>query len=314
MRTSQILALVAALPSTFAAYKGFNYGATNLDGSVRAEADFEGQFNSAKNLVGTSGFTSARLYTSIQGGTTNSPSSAFQAAINTGTTLLLGLWASAGQTIIDNEIAAIQAAVTQYGSSFTDLIAGISVGSEDIYRITPLGVASNAGTGADPSTITTYVNQVRSAFSSLDKPIGHVDTYNVWSNSSGWAADLIAAVDFLGIDAYPYYETSKANSIDNANATFWADYEAAAAVSTGKPIYITETGWPTSGPTENEAVPSVANAETYFSEVGCHAFGSNINTWWYTLQDTDTDASVPSFGVVGAGSPPPTTPKYSLSC
>ncbi|KIW72230.1 hypothetical protein PV04_00440 [Phialophora macrospora] len=303
MRTSQILALVAAFPSTLAAYKGFNYGSTGND-----QAAFEGQFNSAKAL----GFTSARLYTMIQDATTNSPISAIPAAINTGTSLLLGLWASGGDAQFANEIAALKAAISQYGTPFTDLIAGIGVGSEDIYRITPIGISNNAGVGVGPDVISNYVEQVRSAIagtSAAGKPVGHIDTYNVWTNSSQNA--LIGAVDFLGVDAYPYYETTKANSIGNANATFWDDYDQTVAVAQGKPVWITETGWPVSGPASGEAVASVENAQTYYDEVGCTAFGENINTWWYILQDT---GSSPSFGVVGAGSPPPTTPIYPLTC
>ncbi|OAP62242.1 hypothetical protein AYL99_04445 [Fonsecaea erecta] len=303
MRPSQILALLAALPSTLAAYKGFNYGSSGNDQSA-----FEGQFNSAKAL----GFTSARLYTMIQDGTTNTPISAIPAAIDTGTTLLLGLWASAGDADFANELAALKAAITQYGTAFTDLIAGISVGSEDIYRITPIGVENNSGAGVGPATIINYINQVRSAIagtSAAGKPVGHVDTYNVWTNSS--QNDLIGACDFLGVDAYPWYETTKANSIQNANATFWGDYDDTTAASQGKPVWITETGWPVSGANSGEAVASVENAQTYYDAVGCTAFGEGINTWWYTLQDSGAS---PSFGVVGAGSPPPTTPLYSLTC
>jgi len=306
MRTSQILALVAALPSTLAAYKGFNYGS-----SGQTQSTFEGEFNSAKNLVGSS-FTSARLYTMIQDGTTNTPIEAIPAAISTGTTLLLGLWASGGDAGFANELAALNAAIAQYGSAFGDLVAGISVGSEDIYRITPIGIENDSGAGVGPDVIMNYISQVRSAIagtSLASKPVGHVDTYNVWTNSSQNA--LIGAVDFLGVDAYPYYETTKANSIGNANATFWADYEDTVAASQGKPVWITETGWPVSGPTSNEAVPSVANAQTYYDDVGCLAFADGINIWWYTLQDAGAS---PSFGLVGAGTPPPTTPIYSLSC
>jgi len=303
MRISQFLAFAAALPSTLAAYKGFNYGSAG-----NSEATFESQFNSAKAL----GFTSARLYTMIQDATTNTPISAIPAAINTGTSLLLGLWASAGDAQFANEIAALKAAIAQYGTPFTDLIAGISVGSEDIYRITPIGISNNAGVGVGPDVILNYIGQVRSAVagtSAAGKLVGHVDTYNVWTNSSQNA--LIGAADFIAIDAYPYYETTKANSIANANATFWDDYDQSVAVAQGKPVWITETGWPVSGPTSGQAVASVQNAQTYFDEVGCTAFGDNINTWWYILQDT---GSSPSFGVVGAGSPPPTTPIYPLTC
>lgn len=208
MRSSQLLALVAStatlLPSTtLAAYKGFNYGSTGRD-----QAAFEGEFNSAKNLAGSS-YTSARLYTMIQDGTTNTPISAIPAAISTSTTLLLGLWASAGDAQFQNELAALNAAIAQYGSAFTDLIAGISVGSEDVYRITPIGVASNAGVGVGPDVLINYIGQVRSAIAgtgAAGKPVGHVDTYNVWTNASQNA--LIAASDFLGVDAYPYYETT----------------------------------------------------------------------------------------------------------
>jgi glucan endo-1,3-beta-D-glucosidase len=303
MRTSQLLALAASLPSTLAAYKGFNYGSAG-----NTQSSFEGQFNSAKAL----GFTSARLYTMIQDGTTNTPISAIPAAIDTQTSLLLGLWASAGDADFANELAALKAAIAQYGAPFADLIAGISVGSEDVYRITPTGIANNAGVGVGPAVILNYIGQVRSAIAgtaAAGKPVGHVDTYNAWTNSSQDA--LIAGCDFLGVDAYPYYETTKQNSISNANATFWDDIDVTIAVAQGKPVWITETGWPVSGPTSGQAVASVQNAETYFDEVGCTAFGSNVNTWWYTLQDT---GSSPSFGVVGAGTPPPTTPIYSLSC
>ena len=303
MRSLHFIALVPSFCFTFAAYQGFNYDAA---------ADFQNNFISAKNLVDTnSNFSSARLYTSIESGTTNSPSAAFDAAVNTGTSLLLGLWASDGQTQLDNEMTAIRSAFSQYGTSLTDLIAGISVGSEDVYRITPLGIASQAGPGVDPATVVNYISQVRSAFSDLGKPIGHVDTYNVWSNISGWMSGVASACDFIGMDAYPYYESTKANSIGKANITFWGDYQAIVGAVDGKPIWITETGWPTSGSTINEAVSSVDNAHTYYQEVGCSAFAAGINTWWYTFQDSE---SAPSFGVVGYESPLPTIPKYSLAC
>lgn len=315
MRVSQILSIVAALPSVLAVYKGFNYGNLDANGAPLDQAAFEALFNSAKNLVGASGFTSARLYTTIQGGTTNSPIAAIPAAINTQTNLLLGLWASGGDAQFANELAALKNAIEQYGTAFTDLIAGMSIGSEDIYRVTPIGISNNAGVGVGPDTIINYINQVRSAIAgtgAAGKPVGHVDTYNVWTNASQNA--LIGACDFLGMDAYPYYETTKANSIDNANSVFWDDYSATTGASQGKPVWITETGWPTAGPTSNQAVPSVQNAQTYWHDVACLAFTDNINIFWYTLQDQSSDPSVPSFGIVGGGSPPPTTPLYSLAC
>jgi len=316
MRASTIItALLPLLPSTLAVYKGFNYPATFSDGTGVTEADFEGQFKSAKNLVGNSGFTSGRLYTMIQQGTTNTPTGAIQAAINTQTTLLLGLWASGAESGFANELAALKAAVSQHGTAFTDLIAGISVGSEDLYRLTPTWTATNSDPGQEPDTLVSYINQVRAL--NIGKPIGHVDTWTAWVNASNDA--VISQCDFLGMDAYPYYENTKDNSIENSNATFYSAYENTVAVAGGKPVWVTETGWPRIGPTEvgvgGSAVANVANAETYWSETGCSLFGK-VNTWWFTLQDEQpvVPAGNIVFGVVGTGNPPPTQPVYDLSC
>ena len=248
MRPSTVLAaLLPLLPSTHAIYKGFNYGSTQADGSIKQYNDFQGEFNSAKNLVGTNhGFTSARLYTMIQGNTTNTPTFAIPAAMNTNTSLLLGLWASAGDADFANEITALKAAISEYGAGFTDLIAGISVGSEDLYRISPTGLTSpNAAPGAGPDVLTNYIGQVRSAIagtSASKAPVGHVDTWTAWVNATN--DPVIAACDFIGMDAYPYYETTKANGIENGNATFWAAYQNTVGAVGGKPIWVTETGWP----------------------------------------------------------------------
>ncbi|KAJ9650419.1 hypothetical protein H2198_010276 [Neophaeococcomyces mojaviensis] len=313
MRFTSILAFAA---TAFAAEKGFNYGATFSDGTIKHQADFEAEFNSAKNLVGQS-FTSARLYTMIQGDT-NGVIEAIPAAISSGTTLLLGLWASAGSAQFNAEVQHLTDAINQYGTAFTNLVIGISVGSEDVYRTTDLGIASNAGPGATPDTLIGYVNQVKGAIAGTTlagKPVGHVDTYNTWTNTT-YTAGLASACDFLGVDAYPYYESTKANSIDNSMSIFWDDYNAVVAISQGKQVWVTETGWPHQGPTMNQAEANLDNAATYFKETGCSLINGNVNTWWFTLQDQQP--VVPSSGVVfavtGPGMPPPTTPLFDLSC
>lgn len=313
MHFSKIISAAAALATVQAAYIGFNYGATFTDGSAKAQSDFEAEFKRAKTLKGTNGeFTSARLYTMIQGGTTDTPTEAIPAAIDTSTTLLLGLWASGGQADLTNEVTALTSAISQYGSSFTSLIAGISVGSEDLYRISPTGIENDSGAGAEPSQIVSYIKQVRSAIegtAASSALVGHVDTWTAWVNSSNDA--VINHVDFLGVDAYPYFETTLDNSIANANSTFFSAYDNTKAVSAGKPVWITETGWPVSGPTENEAVASVANAETYWQDVACTVLGE-INTWWYILQDAQPTTPSPSFGIVG--STLSSKPLYKLKC
>ncbi|KAI4749644.1 glycoside hydrolase [Aureobasidium sp. EXF-12298] len=299
---SAILSLIGGASSVLAATRGFNYGSQG-----NTLQTFEDSFRTQQGLNTTSGWNSARLYTMIQDGTSNTVISAIPAAIATNTTLLLGLWASETQAVFDNELTALKNAISQYGSEFADLVVGISVGSEDLYRETPAGIASNAGTGQSPSVLVDYIGQVRSAISGTvlsSKPVGHVDTWTGYTNSSNSA--VLAAVDFIGLDEYPYYENTASNSVSNANSLFFDKYNAVEAVANGKPIWITETGWPTSGATENLAVPSVDNAETYWKSIACELLSRNIPTWWYILQDSAS----PDFGVLQSGE----TPKYDLSC
>jgi glucan endo-1,3-beta-D-glucosidase len=308
MRSTHFLALAMAVATSEAVSQGFNYGATKGDGSVKSQADFETEFTTAKNLVGTdNAFTSARLYTMIQGGTTNGPIEAIPAAIKEKTTLLLGLWASGGT--MTNELAALKSAIDTYGDDFTNLVVGISVGSEDLYRNSAIGAGSSAGPGLEASELVDYINQVRSTIAGTslsDAPIGHVDTWNAWTNSSNTAA--IEAVDWLGFDGYPYFENTKPNSIDDAQGLFQTGVNNLKAAAGDKEVWITETGWPVKGDTEGQAVASVANAKQFWDEVACPLFG-NTNTWWYILDDA---GATPSFGVTDSESN--TTPLFDLSC
>ncbi|ELR06068.1 hypothetical protein VC83_07327 [Pseudogymnoascus destructans] len=307
--TASVLALVA---SASAVHQGFNYGSTNSDGSIRDQQRFQDEFNAAKNLEGVSGFNSARLYTMIQGGTANDPISAIPAAIAADTTLLLGIWASAGQQGINNEIAALKRAIEQYGTDFTSRVTGLSVGSEDLYRLSPTGIAAKSGYGAEPADLVSYIGQVRQAIAGTalsGTPIGHVDTWNDWVNGSNSA--VIQAVDWLGVDAYPYFQASMANGVDNGPQLFFDAYDATVGAAGGKDVWITETGWPVSGPVSGQAEASLANAKFFWDKVACPSLGK-INTYWYTLQDSYPNTPSPSFGVVGTTLS--TKPLFDLSC
>ena len=65
--STSLLALAASASCVSAVTKGFNYGATNSDGSARSQQDFANAFSTCSQLSGTTGFSSARLYTSIVG-------------------------------------------------------------------------------------------------------------------------------------------------------------------------------------------------------------------------------------------------------
>lgn len=247
-----------------------------------------------------------------QSGTTADPISAIPAAIAEGTRLLLGLWASGGQADFTNELTALASAISTYGTSFTDLVEGISVGSEDLYRNSPTGIAAHENPGLNPDALVSYITQLRNAIASTSlsgASVGHVDTWTAWVNGSNSA--VVEAVDWVGMDAYPFFQSTMTNGIDQGKTLFFDAYDQTMSAVSGKTVWVTETGWPVSGSASNDAVASLANAKTYWDEVGCALFGS-VNTYWYTLQDAYPTTPNPSFGIVG--STLSSTPLFDLTC
>ncbi|KAL1304876.1 hypothetical protein AAFC00_003799 [Neodothiora populina] len=302
---SSLYTLAGSAATALASVRGFNYASQS-----QTYETFVSQFNTAAGLVGADDFTSARLYTMIQDGTANTVISAIPAAIATNTTLLIGLWASENQDAFNNELTALKNAISQYGSQFADLVVGISVGSEDLYRNSPTGIAANSGYGQEPDVIVDYIGQVRKLIQGTtlgSKPVGHVDTWNDFVNGSNSA--VVAASDFLGLDEYPFYQTTDDNDVQNGGDLFFEAYDKVNAVAGGKPIWITETGWPVSGDNSGKAVASTDNAEIYWQQVACELQSRNIDFWWYILADSGAS---PSFGVTETLGQE--TPLYNLAC
>lgn len=218
----------------------------------------------------------------------------------------MGLWASGGEANFELEIAALKSAIATY-PKLASVVAAISVGSEDLYRISATGVINKSGVGAEPSNILSYIDQVKTAIAGTSLAgalVGHVDTWTAWVNGSN--SQVIKGCDFIGMDAYPYFQNLQDNAIADGADLFFSAYDQTVAAAGSVPVWITETGWPVSGPTENLAVASVANAKSYWDAVACKLLGIK-NTYWYTLND---NGASPSFGVTTGGD----TPIYDLTC
>ncbi|KAF4126470.1 glucan endo-1,3-beta-D-glucosidase [Geosmithia morbida] len=304
------LAAVGAAAST-PNYLGFNSGSTQDDRSAKFKSDFLAEFKTAANLKNSPGdFNSVRLYTNIQAYSTEDPIQAFDAAVETETNILLGVWAS-GTDSIDKEVTALKKAIANHGSKLTDLVIGVNIGSEDLYRTSQTGIENESGVGAGPDTIVNFINDWKKAFKGTalaDTPVGHADTWDAWTNGTNKA--VIDAVDFLSVHEYPYYEGTKDNDISNAADLFETAYEKTLAVAGDKPVWVTETGWPYVGPKWERAVASVANAKKYWQDVGCKKLFNKTPTFWYTLRDANPDNTM-KFAITDELS---TTPRWDLSC
>jgi exo-beta-1,3-glucanase (GH17 family) len=78
------------------------------------------------------------------------------------------------------------------------------------------------------------------------------------------------------------------------------------SVSPGTWVWVTETGWPVSGPDSGAAQASQANAQTYWNNVACNAMQS-MHFFWYAYQDYNES---PSFGIFGGNG----QAVYSTAC
>ncbi|KAJ4318148.1 hypothetical protein N0V94_004584 [Neodidymelliopsis sp. IMI 364377] len=312
MRLSAALSIAATLGSTAAqgTILGFNSGASDDKGNAKNQQDFEREFKAAKSLNGAPGeFNTIRLYSNIQWNTPDTPIAAFPAAIATNTSLLLGIWAS-GTDNIDNELKALTAALDEHGSQLADLVVGISVGSEDLYRVSEPGLRNNAGVGNDAATIVRFIKDARAKLANTalkDKKYTHVDTWTAWVNGSNKA--VIDEIDFLAVNAFPFYEAERDNQISNAGSLLNSALTATEGVAGGKDVWITETGWAYTGPAFGAADATVNNAGEYWQEVGCKLFGKR-NVFWYTLRDANPDNEV-KFAITDNLS---TTPRFNLTC
>lgn len=313
MRPSQLLVAGALAFGTIAQkILGFNSGSTLVDRSAKFKADFAAEFTTARGLENAPGlFSAVRLYTNIQAYSQDDPIQAFEAAIETKTSILLGIWAS-GTDSISKELTALKKAVDMYGKPFTDLVIGISIGSEDLYRISVTGITNGAGIGNSPAAILGFINDFKQAFANTTLatiPVGHVDTWDAWTNATN--KPVLDAIDFIGVNEFPYYESGKGNDIKNAGRLFDRAFDAVLGVAGGKPVWLTETGWPTTGPNWDLAVPSVENAKYYWNEIGCRRlFGKVPAAFWYTLRDSNPDNKM-KFAITNNLS---TKPLFDLTC
>lgn len=274
--------------SAQALWKGFNLAANLPSGPCKNRDDWERDFRTLQSLPGY--FSSVRLFASSD---CNTLANAVPAALATGTNILVGVWAT-DAAHFDAEKQALLAAVQQFGHTW---MLGVSVGSEDLYRGDTSGQA-----------LANQLNDVRGMLWSVGAgsvPIGHVDTWTVWVRPENEV--LIRACDFIGTDGYPYFQDA---AIESADEVFWTSVDdvrkVVDRVKPGAWVWVTETGHPVSGDRRGAAVPSIANAQTYWKTVACRAF-REIDIFWFVLQDYTAS---PSFGVVDAEY----KPLYDLSC
>lgn len=100
-----------------------------------------------------------------------------------------------------------------------------------------------------------YIQRVKHALPNI--PVGYVDAYYQFKEHPA----LVDVCDVVLVNCYPFWEGC---DITQASSYLKQMYAVARAVSKGKRVIITETGWPNQGSPVYAAVPSHENAVRYF--------------------------------------------------
>ena len=268
-------------------YTGFNYGAFwSVEANAKKKADFLDGFNLARNLTTDIPFDSARLFTCKAAGTLDEPTEAFDAAVDSKTNLLLGFWITPGQKgaspdeNVKNEMVALTKGFKKHGQALSDLVIGLSIGSEDVYR------AEEAGEiGVTAAVVGQIIAQVKkdiaaSSFARYmkDKPVGHVDTAK---------HAVVDNADFIGMTAYPYWNK---DSIETASTSFQGSLEQVKQRAGDRHVWIAEMGWPSTDTEQHgAAVAGLEEVQKFWTDVGCAVFGKYTTFYFELLKDTASE-------------------------
>ena len=121
-----------------------------------------------------------------------------------------------------------------------------------------------------------YIHKVKKALPNI--PVGYVDAYFQFNERP----NLVDACDVVLANCYPFWEGCH---IDQSSMYLRQMYAVAIKAAKGKPVIITETGWPNKGDNTNSAVPSEENAMKYFINVNNWANEKEIPLFYFSSFD-----------------------------
>lgn len=121
-----------------------------------------------------------------------------------------------------------------------------------------------------------YIRRVKKAVPNVQ--VGYVDAYYMYVNFP----EIVDEVDVLFANCYPFWEYC---ALEISVEYMKKMYDLVKQAAKGKPVVISETGWPTKGTTYGAAVPSYENAMRYFIHTFEWANKENIHLFYFSSFD-----------------------------
>ena len=181
------------------------------------------------------------------------------AAHKAGLKVMAGAWI--GKDLAENE-REIKGLIALAKEGYVDMAA---VGNEVLLR----GDLSEA-------EVLEYVHRVRAALPGI--PVGYVDAYFQFVERP----KLVDACDVILANCYPFWEGCP---VDEAATYLKQMYAITRRVSQGKPVIITETGWPSEGSSTKRAVPTKLNAIKYCLNINSWSQKNNVELFYFSSFD-----------------------------
>lgn len=170
-----------------------------------------------------------------------------------------GAWLSGNTTTNQEQINCL---IAQANAGHVDLAI---VGSETLVR-----------SDISVNTLIQYLDQVQAAIPA-SIPVATADVYSYFLDNPG----LIEHVDVIMPNIYPFWE---GYPIQNAVAVVNYWYQKLAETYPSKPVYISETGWPSCG-SYHDSLGSPANQAAFFNQIVSWSRDKNVFLFYFDALD-----------------------------
>ena len=178
-----------------------------------------------------------------------------------GLNTLVGAWLSDDKEANEEEISSLIALAKQ---GHVDVAA---VGNEVLYR-----------NDLTLEELIEYIQRVKQELSGLNIPVGYVDAYYEFSRHP----IIVENSDVILANLYPYWEGCP---IEYSLGHMQAMYGQVVDAAQGKPIIITETGWPSQGGGLRGAEAGPENAMKYFIDTMRWTKANDIPIYYFSSFD-----------------------------
>jgi len=172
---------------------------------------------------------------------------------------MVGAWIGDDKTQNEKEIKAL---IELGESGFVDIAV---VGNETLMR----GELSE-------EELLAYINRVKKALPEI--PVGYVDAYYQFVERP----KIIDACDVILVNCYPFWEGC---NIEESALYLKQMYAVTQQFAKGKPVIISETGWPNKGARLESAQPTENNAMKYFIDTSNWAQKNEIPLFYFSSFD-----------------------------